>query len=201
MPFVLFYDTETSGLPLCHEPSGDPGQPHIVQLAADLVDVDKPTDIIASIDFTVRPKDWAFEEDAVEKHGITEEMAYARGIEEKAATDAFFALWELSTFRVGHNESFDARIVRIATKRYYDDELVNRWKAGRAECTQKLATPIVKAPPSDKMLEAGMKHSKTANLAEAYEHFHGEPMVDAHTAIADMRACRDVWFAIRAAGP
>lgn len=34
---VLFYDTETSGMPLFDQPSSDPRQPHIVQLAAALV--------------------------------------------------------------------------------------------------------------------------------------------------------------------
>lgn len=35
---ALFFDTETTGLPLFEQPSEDPRQPHIVQLAACLVD-------------------------------------------------------------------------------------------------------------------------------------------------------------------
>lgn len=37
---ALFFDTETTGLPLFKEPSEDPRQPHIVQLGACLVDLD-----------------------------------------------------------------------------------------------------------------------------------------------------------------
>lgn len=37
---ILFYDTETNGLPLWREPSNHPGQPHITQLAAELCDAD-----------------------------------------------------------------------------------------------------------------------------------------------------------------
>lgn len=33
---VLFYDTETNGLPLWSEPSEHPDQPHITQLAAEI---------------------------------------------------------------------------------------------------------------------------------------------------------------------
>lgn len=40
MNAALFYDNETNGLPLFKEPSNHPGQPHIVQLAAVLVDLD-----------------------------------------------------------------------------------------------------------------------------------------------------------------
>lgn len=40
MNLALFYDTETQGLPLFKEPSEHPSQPHIVQLAACLLDLD-----------------------------------------------------------------------------------------------------------------------------------------------------------------
>lgn len=35
---AIVYDTETTGLPLFSQPSEDPRQPHIVQLAAIVVD-------------------------------------------------------------------------------------------------------------------------------------------------------------------
>lgn len=37
---VVFFDTETSSLPLFKLPSEHPDQPHIVQLGACLVDID-----------------------------------------------------------------------------------------------------------------------------------------------------------------
>ena len=40
MNIALFYDTETTGLPLYDQPSDDPRQPHIVQVGAILVDLD-----------------------------------------------------------------------------------------------------------------------------------------------------------------
>ena len=50
----FFYDTETTGLPLFREPSEHPGQPHLVQLAAALVDLDT-RETVASLDVVVRP--------------------------------------------------------------------------------------------------------------------------------------------------
>jgi DNA polymerase-3 subunit epsilon len=60
-----------------------------------------------------------------------------------------------------------------------------------------LATPILKLPPTDKMRAAGRHHHKSANLREAYSHFMGRELVDAHSAIADARACMDVYFALK----
>lgn len=52
---AIVYDCETTGIPLFEQPSEDPRQPHIVQLAACLVDLDT-RDTIASIDVIVRPR-------------------------------------------------------------------------------------------------------------------------------------------------
>jgi DNA polymerase-3 subunit epsilon len=37
---ILGYDTETTGLPLWHNPSDDPRQPHLIQLAMILFDME-----------------------------------------------------------------------------------------------------------------------------------------------------------------
>ena len=42
----FIFDTETTGLPLFSERSSDPRQPHCVQLAYELVDVDACREIL-----------------------------------------------------------------------------------------------------------------------------------------------------------
>lgn len=192
---ALFFDTETSGLPLFSEPSDDPRQPHIVQLAAALVDLDTRR-TIASMDVIVKPDGWTIPDDTVAVHGITNEHALRVGIDESLAVDMLLGLWEGRT-RIAHNESFDARIVRIALKRYGYDATMEAWKAAKVECTQALATPILKLPPTAKMVAAGRHHHKSANLGEAYQHFIGKPMENAHSAMADVQACIAVYFAIQ----
>jgi DNA polymerase-3 subunit epsilon len=202
MNTALFYDTETTGLPLFSEPSEHPDQPHIVQLAATLVNMDTRR-VISSIDVIVRPDGWTIPEKAVQVHGITTEMAGDLGIPESQALDIFLSMWRCSNVRIGHNESFDSRIVRIAIKRFIDAlpqntdlaiPLSDEWKAGKAECTQKIATPIVKAPATERMIAVGRTGHKPANLSEAYKFFTGNELQNAHSAMADVRGCIDVYF-------
>ena len=40
MPLIFVYDTETTGIPLFDQPSDDPRQPHIVEVAAGLFDME-----------------------------------------------------------------------------------------------------------------------------------------------------------------
>ena len=204
MNLALFYDTETSGLPLFSQPSEHPDQPHIVQLGAALVDLDTRK-VRASLDVIIRPDGWTIPAVTSAIHGITTEMAMDLGVPAAHAIDMFLELWaQGSRVRIGHNESFDARILRIALMRHVDPRdrdlaipVSDEWKAGRAECTQRLATPFVKAPPSAKMLAVGRNHIKSANLGEAYQHFTGKPLEDAHSAMADVLGCMAVWFGIQ----
>lgn len=206
-PAVVF-DFETSGLPLFEQPSEHPDQPHIVQLGAMLVDLDTRREL-AVVDLIVRPDGWTIPEEVAKVHGITQEMAMDVGVREEVVVDALLALWQseggAQRLRIAHNESFDARIMRIAIKRLIEPRspalaqpLSDVWKAGKAECTARLATPICKLPPTDRMRAAKRFHHKTPNLSEAYLHFTGQALEGAHNAMVDVRACAAVYFAIKA---
>jgi len=192
---AIFYDTETTGLPLFNEPSEHPAQPHIVQLAACLVDLDT-RHTIASMDVIIQPDGWTISEEVAAIHGITTEHARAVGVPAKLALQMFL---ELATGRkrIAHNEQFDARLVRIALLRHFNAEMADEWKAGDSECTQRLATPILKLPPTAKMKAVGRNHFKSANLGECVQHFTGKPLENAHSAMADVKGCMDVYFAIQ----
>jgi DNA polymerase III, epsilon subunit and related 3''-5'' exonucleases len=195
---ALFYDTETSGLPNWHEPSEHPSQPHIVQLGAALVDLNT-RQTISSLDVIVRPDGWTIPDDVAAVHGITTERAAAVGVPERDALAMLMALWQ-GRPRIGHNESFDARIISIAQHRFpelYGEAELDGWKGGVAHCTQRLATPILKLPPTAKMRAAGRFHHKSASLGEAHEFFMGRPLDGAHSAMADVLGCMAVYFAIQ----
>ena len=188
---ALFYDTETTGLPLFSEPSEDPRQPHIVQLGAALVDLDTFAEI-ASVDVIVRPDGWTVPDDVAGIHGITTERAHAEGIPEREMLDRFIDMWRNCNMRVGHNVSFDDRMFRISLKRAHgpDSVLSDEFKAGPKLCTMWETTPLCKIPGRF----AGK--FKWPNLSEAYAHFFGREFDGAHSARGDVDATIAVYFAI-----
>ncbi len=201
MNLIYFYDFETTGFPLWKKPSSDPGQPHIVQCAAVMVDA-FARKVVNSFDLTVKPQGWEIPDEAAEVHGITTDLALEIGIPEYQILANLFAFHRIAALRIGHNQPFDARIMRIALKRFdCSDDDAESWKAGESYCTQSKSTPIVKCPPSEKMKAAGRHGHKTASLSEAYQHFFGKPFEGAHTAMADVLATMAVYWAIMDLGP
>jgi len=193
---ALFVDTETTGLPLWSEPSEDPRQPHIVQLGALLVDLDERV-VVDGLDVIVAPNGWTIPDEVSLIHGITHDYALAHGIPEADALTMLLALAERASLRVGHGEPFDQRIVRIALKRYRDDEAAEAWKAMPAACTMRASTSICCLPPTEKMVKARRGGQfKSPQLIEAYKHFFGEGFEGAHGALIDAARCMDVFFAL-----
>lgn len=193
-PIAFFYDSETDGLPQWNDPSNDPRQPHIVEIAAILRNregsIRKPFHAI------VRPDGYVIPEEMTKIHGISQERALAEGRPAAEVYREFMALWEEAAFRVAHSEGFDARMVRIELKRHMT-ELADRWKAGPARCTAELSTPYCKLPPTEKMIAAGRGHQfKKPKLEEALRILCGEELKDAHSALADVEACSKIYLAL-----
>lgn len=187
---ALFYDKETTGLPIWKEPSEHPDQPHIVQMVAKLIDTTTRR-TVQSLDLIIKPDGWTIPDDTAEIHGITTEHALAVGVGEKAAVSMLNDLSAVADKRIAHNEQFDTRIMRIALKRYFGDEAADAWKQRPAECTMRMSTNICNLRGT----HAGK--NKWPRLTEAYEFFMGEPMADAHTAMGDVNGCIAVYFAIQ----
>lgn len=181
---LLFFDTETTGVPIWQEPSESEGQPHIVQLAAVLVDAES-REIKKELCVTVKPDGWVIPDDVVEIHGITTEKAAEFGIPEPEALDLFLEMYHQASIRIAHNTTFDNRMIRIALKRYQPDLISDEeWKdKTRYFCTLLNCKKIM-----------GGKSGHT--LAEAYKHFTGKDLVGGHDALVDAKACMEVYFGI-----
>lgn len=186
--FIVF-DTETQGLPDWKAPSDSERQPHLVQLAAHQVD-GTTRKITQSMNVIIKPDGWEIPQEVTDVHGITTEYAHEVGIPEKMAVDMFLELWGGRT-QVAHNVTFDRRIIRIATKRYCPEDVIEAWHAGPYECTGLLSKPIMKMGPK------GRYGYKMPKLVEAYRHFCGKELENAHTALADVNACLDVYWACK----
>jgi len=195
---VLFYDTETTGLPDWNKPSEDPCQPRVVQLCAELFD-DEAGRVLNSLNCIIRPIDWEVPEEAAAVHGITTELARQHGLWMSCVLPLFNALWRQADIRCAHNESFDMRMLRIEFMRDpgFGAEHADEWKAGKSFCTQAKSTNVLNLPPTPRMVAAGRNHAKSPNLGEAYEFFTGSKLVNAHDAAVDVAACKAVYLALK----
>jgi DNA polymerase-3 subunit epsilon len=194
MNIALVYDTETTGLPDKTRHLDDHRQPHIVQLAARMIDLDTRA-IIQTLDVIIQPFGWKIPPETVKIHGISQELGDDVGVPEGNAVDLFYDLWKEYP-RIAHNEPFDAEIIAIALSRYLEEEMT-AWAEGEAHCTAKLATPILDLPPTERMIATGRNHPKTPNLSEAYKFFTGADLIGAHSDLTDVDACLAVWWAIQ----
>ena len=174
---TLFFDTETSDL-LSKPYVPGPHQPHIVQLAAILLEEDFETPMSALI----RPEGWIVSATAQRIHGISTEHSLANGIPLRKAIEHFHKMATRADMLVAHNLEFD-RIMILSE--YARLGMEHPFKGKREFCTMIAATDIIKLP--------GPYGYKWPSLQEAYRYFTGQDMVGAHNALADVRACRTVY--------
>lgn len=192
---ILFYDSETTGIPDWKNPSESPSQPHLVDLAA-LLYTDQG-ELIGQMETLIKPDGWVIPQDCIDVHGITNELAAAEGIDEAAALGQFMALHDQAGLRIAHNRTFDDRLIRIALKRFGGETVEARdlaadeYKAKPGDCTMWLTKEICKLPGK------GAAY-KLPKLTEAYRHFFpGEEVTGAHRAMADARACARIYFKVK----
>jgi DNA polymerase III subunit epsilon len=172
---VLFFDTETSDLP---DYNSGPGrhQPHVVQLAAVLVNGKDEQTLVTLIE----PEGWTIHPEAQSKHGISLAKAQAEGIAIAQAVAQFDALLQQADLAVAHNVRFDRLLM--------DSEYLRlRQRATWPEtfCTMVQCTNILKLP--------GRYGYKWPRLEETHLHFFRKPLQNAHDALADVTACRAIF--------
>lgn len=179
----LFVDTETTGLP------GRGTPVYIVQLAWALDDESGTTRM--SGNFMVQPSGWTIPEDVVRIHGITTETAARYGAPERYVYGLFQAAVEKAGQIVGHNVSFD---VRVLTENFVRLGM-HDWASPRPTyCTMRNAAPFV----GSMSIRTG--RPKMPRMAEAYTWATGLALDGAHEAWHDMMAARAVYYRLKALG-
>lgn len=175
MMIALFFDTETTGFK-----HGD-FIPEIVQIGAILQDIDTRR-VLAELNVIVRTEN-PIPEEVSKIHGITDDLAGRFGLTNKLAEQVFSAIVDKADLIVAHNLAFDIGIIegvwpvaniKIESRQHF--------------CTMLNSVDLVGIPKSH---GGGNKWPK---LMEAYKHFFGDEFDGAHDAMADVRACRDVYF-------
>lgn len=191
---ILFFDTETTGFVQDRLPIDHPDQPYVVQLAAELTEDDGEP--VAGFSFIIDPGigEITIPARAAEVHGITDERAAQLGVSASFALSAFTHLYQRSNLVVAHNIKFDRAVIETAIARHYRKMMPLRKPLF---CTMEAASPIIKLPPTEKMIAAGFDKPKPPKLEECIRHFFDEELDGAHDAMIDVRACRRVYFHLK----
>lgn len=173
---ILFFDTETTGFKTSTH------TPRLVQIGAILQDSETGR-ILSEFNGMVVTEDFPIPEEASNIHGITNELADANGFPMDAVDKIFAGMISCADLVVAHNIQFDLGIVEdnlpisagfISTKEHF--------------CTMINSTEIVG------ILKSHGGGNKWPKLTEAYRHFFEADFDNAHDAMADVRACRDIYF-------
>ncbi len=173
---ILFFDTETTNLPDYKSPP-NPRQPHVVQLAAVLVDGAAERSLVTLI----QPAGWTIHADAARVHGITMEKAQSEGLPIAEAVGKFDELLAQARLVVAHNIRFDRLLMDSEYLR-----LGRQAKWPRAFCTMQECTNIVR-------IMGNYGKFKWPTLEETYRHFFGKAPANAHDALGDVQACREIF--------
>ena len=185
---VLVFDTETTGLPAGRRTSIYETEkwPYMLQLSYIVYDTDTNA-TLGYVDNIIRvPDELEISEESTRIHGITKETCQARGVDVVGALEDFDDWLRECDLVVGHNLSFDKRMVIV-------EHIRNGLRSGlgietqRAEyCTMKHGSDVCKivvSPPDRK------SYYKYPKLGELYMQLFGEEASGAHNAFADILFC------------
>lgn len=176
---ALFFDTETTGF------KSATYTPRIVQLAAMLQDTETRR-VLQEYNTMIITDGFEIPDYVAKIHGITNELADQYGIGHELIDQLFGSMLIKADLVVAHNIAFDLQMVEcnlpVSASVLRDKEKY---------CTMIKSKEVVRLAGTH---AGGFKLPK---LSEAYRHFYGADFDNAHDAMADVRACRDVYFAIK----
>lgn len=193
MPYYLFFDTETTGVPRCYSaPISDlHNWPRLVQLSWILCDL-QGNDIETGNDI-VKPNGFIIPEAASNVHQITTIHAIVTGTDLSTVLNKFISVSKQAKYLVGHNVSFDINVVGAELLRIKSDYSI----ANKASMDTMLKSINYCAIPSG--LSYGDKY-KWPKLQELHKKLFGYEFVDAHDAMADVRATKKCFFELKRIG-
>ncbi len=202
MKYVVI-DTETTGLPDWHQPSEDPRQARIMEIAALLYDDGQLLEAYCSLIEPESGPELAWPElqpEAFATHGITVKECVLNGRPWDYVWSIVRGMLSPSDRWIAFGAGFDARMIRIELKRR-DPKTAALFKTRSHDCAMKMVTKLIRLPPTAAMHAAGRHYPKTASLSEAFEYFVGRKFGQQHRALIDALATARVYAAIRSYKP
>ena len=201
---VLIFDTEATGLPTFRGDrlNGDLRyygyndlakyeSSRVVQLSYVVREADGTE--IKEVDHIIKPDNFTIPQHTIDIHGITNEIAHAKGVDINKAFDELRDDLKGVTTIVGHHVYFDKNVLMAEAYRYGRFDVLDRLRLIHFVCTQELAKPICKFP--------GRYGIRLPGLADTHEFFFGERPAHPHNALYDARACARIYFHLKSLPP
>ena len=182
----IFFDTETTGLPRNYRaPSNDTANwPRMVQLSWILED--ETRERISERDVIIYPSGFTIPYEASRIHGITQGKATRDGIPLKQAIEMFMRDFGKADMMVGHNISFDKKIVGAELIRLGMRDIMD---TKPSYCTMQHGTDICKLP--------GAYGYKWPTLQQLYCKLFGKEFDDAHNSASDIAATERCYWRLK----
>jgi len=180
---VLVFDTETTGLPTERNPSIYDTQkwPHVIQLSYIVYDTETNEILTVEDDYINIDANINITPESEKIHNISREMLDSKGISIQAALNKFNAFAEKSDLLVGHNVSFDKRMVIVEGVR-------NKIKMNVHDtyCTMKNSIDVCKI---ERIGKNGDKYFKYPTLSELHTELFKQVPKNTHNALIDILLC------------
>lgn len=185
----LFFDTETTGLPLSWDAplTRLSNWPRMVQLA--WVMYDKEGQLLSLENHIIQPEGYVIPPDVSRIHGITQQIAMAQGKPLSHVLAHFAQITHTAELLIAHNMQFDEKIV------------------GAEFLRKKMPNVIADKPKSCTMLGAmdycaipGKYGFKWPKLSELHIHLFQTDFTGAHNALADVEATAKCFWELRKRG-
>ena len=189
LPYYIFFDTETTGVPRDYNApaSNTRNWPRLVQLG--WIVTDEEGNVLSQGNEIVKPEGFVIPADAARVHGITTEKAQRDGKPLREVIEAFLKDAKGVKCIVGHNISFDQKVVGAELYRLGLPDTIS---TAKSLCTMQAGTDYCKIP--------GYYGYKWPKLQELHYKLFGCDFEDAHDAMADITATKKCFFEMRKRG-
>jgi len=180
---VLIFDTETTGLPEGKNPSIYDTQkwPHIIQLSYIVYDSETNDIVTLEDDYISIDKNVVIQPESQKIHNISREMLADKGISIEQALEKFNKFSEMSDLLVGHNVSFDKRMVMV-------EGIRNKIRVNIHDtyCTMKNSVELCKI---ERFWPNGDTYFKYPTLSELHNELFQKIPKNTHNALIDILIC------------
>ena len=189
-PYLLFIDTETSGLPKTkgYNQYYSPKKlemyenSRIVQIS--WIITDHIGKIISKQDYKIKPKDFVIPDDSIKIHGISNEDAKKNGKElSDILKKKLYPDLKKCNKIIGHNIFFDNHIIKSEIYRNKLDPIANEYDKKSLGCTMIMGKYF-------------LKHYKNPKLTELFKLLFNKDIEGAHNSLVDTVAAMKCYFKI-----